>query len=381
MKKLLSIFLLLSITCNSQFRLVKDIYTGNNDSFPLGFVTYNGRLFFGAVNPVNDLQTIYTSDGTTLGTIPVLMNFNSNVFATCTTYEPEFFNFNSDLYFSARTPVNLSNSESFVVKISGTDTSTNLVYNLSANTQRTNSSFSNAVYANNKIVFNPLNAQSFLGGVEPYVIDLNNPANNGMLINVHTTNDSYPSDFKVFGNGIYFSALNNISNRDMYVTNGLSGGTTVNLNASNGFPNASPANFNVIENDMLFTAFTVLFGNGLYKTNGTVGNWSFIANAAYGSGFKVIDNLLYFSATDGLNGHELWRSDGTVAGTYTIKNINVSGDSNPRDFIKISNTIYFVAEGNNNSGAEIWRTDGTQIGTQLVKEININGSSDPYFFN
>ena len=380
MKHLVIVILLLSLTTQAQFRLVKDIYTGNNDSFPLNFENYNGKLFFGAINPVTDLQTIYVSDGTTVGTTPLVINFASNVLATATTYEPEFFKLNTDLYFSVRTPVSINNSVSYVVKVSGTSTTTNLVYNLSANTQKTNSSFSNAVILNNKIVFNPRYAESFLGGIEPYVIDLNNASNSGVLKDINISNDSNPTDLTVFAGSIFFAAKTNSTNTDMYKSNGLTSGTSVFLNATNGFPNTSPANFKVLGNSMIFTAFTVQYGNGLYKTTGATGNWSFLANAAYSNNLKVIDNLIYFSGNDGTNGQELWRTDGTVAGTYMVRNINVSGNSNPRDFIKIGNLVYFVAEGNNNTGgAEIWKTDGTQAGTQLVKEVNTNGSSEPTF--
>lgn len=95
--------------------------------------------------------------------------------------------------------------------------------------------------------------------------------------------------------------------------------------------------------------------------------------------FMKLNGKLYFSADDGSNGRELWVSDGTSGGTTMVKNINPSGDSNPVRFIELNGKIYFQAD-NGFNGKELWVTDGTATGTTMVKNINPSGDGNAYPF-
>lgn len=75
-----------------------------------------------------------------------------------------------------------------------------------------------------------------------------------------------------------------------------------------------------------------------------------------------------FAANDGSSGNELWKTDGTEAGTVLVKDINASGDSNPKEFVQIGSTFYFVAD-DGVHGQELWKSDGTASGTKMVKDI------------
>ncbi|MEW4925053.1 ELWxxDGT repeat protein [Algibacter sp. 2305UL17-15] len=72
----------------------------------------------------------------------------------------------------------------------------------------------------------------------------------------------------------------------------------------------------------------------------------------------------------------------TQAQVSLVKDINPSGDSNPKYFTEHNGILYFQA-GNTGSGGntELWRTDGTASGTALVKELRFStSSSDPRNF-
>src|SRR5512139_2500599 len=90
-----------------------------------------------------------------------------------------------------------------------------------------------------------------------------------------------------------------------------------------------------------------------------------------------VNGTLYFSATDAVNGTELWKSDGTSAGTVMVKNINLAGSSNPQFLTDVNGTLYFSATDAVN-GTELWKSDGTSAGTVMVKDINPGiGDSNP----
>ncbi|MBW2524856.1 MAG: hypothetical protein JRI23_11800 [Deltaproteobacteria bacterium] len=90
------------------------------------------------------------------------------------------------------------------------------------------------------------------------------------------------------------------------------------------------------------------------------------------------DSCWHYLAGDGVGGIELWRSDGTAAGTALVKDINPSGDSQPRHFRRLGGVVYFSAD-DGSSGRELWRTDGTDAGTHRVEDI-VSGptSSNPH---
>ena len=65
---------------------------------------------------------------------------------------------------------------------------------------------------------------------------------------------------------------------------------------------------------------------------------------------------------------ELWTSDGTANGTKLVKDINLGDkDSNPRSFINLNGTLYFIASNylsdHGKAFEKIWKSDGTEKGT------------------
>lgn len=103
------------------------------------------------------------------------------------------------------------------------------------------------------------------------------------------------------------------------------------------------------------------------------------------SEFVEFNGKLIFKATGDSLGTELYISDGTEAGTMVLKNINDStsvagGSSNPGDFYRFNNQLYFQAN-NGSQGSELWVTDGTPEGTHLVHDVTDGAlSSSPTDF-
>src|SRR5690606_25151608 len=80
--------------------------------------------------------------------------------------------------------------------------------------------------------------------------------------------------------------------------------------------------YTTVGNKVFFVASEPLTGKELYVTDGTTGGTTLIdinpgKGASSPAGLTEMNGVLYFSATDGSQstaGTELWRSDGTAAG-------------------------------------------------------------------
>lgn len=388
MKKLLLITVFcFALTTSAQFRLVKDIRSGTSSSLGISFFEYNGRLFFSAYDngSTPSARHIYATDGTTAGTVNIRLDTpNTGTLAHNPYPEIGFHEFNSELYFDVKVETNWGLGT--VVKLSGTSNTTSEVFKLSISTDHYQSRFMNAVLLNNKIVFDPVIANGSVGGIEPYVIDLVNPANSGILKNVFPTPaNSVPLDFTLFNNHIYFSAYG-LESREIYKTDGTEAGTDlfydINTDANGG---STPDQFTVLGTKLTFVAKHNSLGRELFKTNGNTGNLTLIKDIntsgdSNPTSVTEIGGLLYFSADNGSVGQELWKSNGlNGSGTTMIKDINPTGDSNASKFILFNGDIYFTADDGVN-GIELWKTDGSNAGTTLVKDINLTGSSLPDYF-
>ena len=122
----------------------------------------------------------------------------------------------------------------------------------------------------------------------------------------------------------------------------------------------------------------------LWKSDGTAAGTVMVkdinlSGSSNPSQLTAFGNTIYFAATDGTNGYELWKSDGTPDGTVMVRDINPSGDSNPESMAAFGSAIYFDAyEGT--YGNELWKSDGTRDGTVLVKDFDVSpgGNGSPY---
>jgi ELWxxDGT repeat protein len=94
--------------------------------------------------------------------------------------------------------------------------------------------------------------------------------------------------------------------------------------------------------------------------------------------FTPMDGVLYFTAADSSGNTELWKSDGTAIGTVMVKDINTSGNSNPKSLTAVNGTLYFGAV-DNAGNQELWKSDGTIAGT--VKVTNFGGGENSYYFS
>lgn len=135
--------------------------------------------------------------------------------------------------------------------------------------------------------------------------------------------------------------------------------------------------------DRLGTAGGILYivqrtpehGAELWKSDGTADGMSLVKDIVPGtnsSGPEMLNaagNTLVFLASTPTYGRELWRSDGTEAGTYLLRDIAL-GTASPNivSMVPSGRYLYFIVDAGS-SGRRLWRTDGTIAGTILLAEV------------
>jgi ELWxxDGT repeat protein len=307
--------------------LLKDIATGANagghpnDSYPENFaVLANGRAVFQANN-----GDLWSTDGTSAGTMLVKDSFDWRVFAVLPNGQAVFQN--SDL---------THGTELWVTD--GTSAGTMLVKDIAT------------------------------------------------VVDAWGQKSSYPENFAVLPNGrAVFQARDATHGAELWITDGTSAGTMLVKDIapgdlSNGIPNGSyPRDFAVLPNGRaVFTAEESHDNRELWVTDGTGPGTMLLKDiSANGAmrlfGLTVIDANVYFWANDGVNGAEPWVTDGTSANTKLVADINNSGDSSPTaesssQFIKFGDQVYFQAN-NGINGMEIWSTSPLLGGARIVADI------------
>lgn len=396
--------------------MVKDLNSGSNGSSPSSLYTTNNLLYFSAYSLSYIGTELYVSDGTTAGTV-LLKDIDNG---SSSSSPSEFIEFNSEIYFQAK----YLNDGFELWKTDGTAAGTVLVKTLSTGITSGNPNnfkvfgnkllFGGTTYGNDQELWcsdgttagtfrlrdiNPGNnsadysnwgvydnnlyfdAISSTYGRELFKSD-GTTAGTGLFMDIFpgSTNHSFPGNFNVAGQNLYFTAINSSTQVDpkIYMSDGSVGGT-VPITGSNDF------------NSLMFTLDNSMYyfmgtNDVLYKVDGSIptmvgaiSTFNNDNNPIDGNLRKIIINdILYFVVDNIYKGYELWRSDGTLSGTFLVKDIaSGSNSSNPYYFVNLNGTLYFVANDYVN-GLELWKSDGTTQGTVLVKDINPgSGGSDP----
>lgn len=227
--------------------------------------------------------------------------------------------------------------------------------------------------------------------------------------------DSYPTDFTVCGDRMFFTADRGDGGRQLWISNGSAAGTSMVREFSR-----SVSDLTTVGNLVVFNTDDGFHGRELWRSNGTPGgtmlvkdfkgsgdsdpdvlaragnNLFFLAKATDGqtklhatdgtnagtretipttgtdaqpiTASGALGNLLLFGTKDAAGDYELWKSDGSLGGTVRVTNINASAASLPQSFTEMAGYTLFTADDGVN-GRELWRTDGTAGGTRLVKDL------------
>jgi len=215
--------------------------------------------------------------------------------------------------------------------------------------------------------------------------------------------DSAPTEFVTAGGKVFFAANHQDPNigglfrrRQLWVTDGTTGGTQMLTNLQGGIHSSGPLepdprDLTVVGNLVYFTAYTQANGRELWVSDGTSAGTQMVVDLSPTMApppfmgptntFNTNTHETFVAFGDSIvfnKSNELWISDGTAGGTVQLFTSDSGFDSSPRDLAVVDDTIYFTAD-LGNLGRELWKSDGTPGGTVLVKNIHTstNVGSDP----
>ncbi len=147
--------------------------------------------------------------------------------------------------------------------------------------------------------------------------------------------------------------------------------------------------------NIIFANFTYQYNRELWVSDGTTGGTKMLKDIFKGTGrgiengdnahaFQIIGDKAVFAANDGKHGSEIWVTDGTAAGTMMLADTWLGTKDGVGTFLRdmptIDDQLFFVQRAqvlhdDSFYGAhKLWTTDGTKAGT---KQINLAVAGEP----
>lgn len=209
-------------------------------------------------------------------------------------------------------------------------------------------------------------------GLAPFTLALAPLAAQTLVKDINTNlpddlEGSSPQEMVFAGGLTFFTAEGEGTGRELFVSDGTQGGTTIVVDLVEGLQSSNPSNLTAVGNVVYFTAVDSLGQFDLYQSDGTAqGTAPFVSDIPYYSpnGLFAHNGLLYFRADPEpvvfIGDYELWVSDGTASGTFPL---TVDEDNFGTIKVGEGNYLYYTA------GADLWRTDGTLAGIELVADV------------
>ena len=326
-------------------KLVKDIHP---DGVGVGgtsdFAVLNGKLFFTARTPSNQLPELWVTDGTEAGTYAAE---GANA-AQEGSKDPEMLTaHDGKLYFKAHNQ-DSQNAQLWVYD----GVSTSVVYDIEPDQMVTSGSTLFFV------------ADDGTHGKELWQTD-GTTSGTTLVKDIYQGPESYVGPFQLtdVAGTLYFVHQND----QIWKSNGTEDGTVMvkNLHLT--------GNFDYFLSDFVSVDHTLYFVQGspydqsyIWKSDGTeAGTIKVDENSSY---FEItqltaIGSTLYFTDWDGL-----WKSDGTAKGTTFVKEVRQDYLYHYRLGYNDDNLLFAATD--EAHAIELWISDGTEAGTHVLKDIN-----------
>jgi ELWxxDGT repeat protein len=191
---------------------------------------------------------------------------------------------------------------------------------------------------------------------------------------------SKPEGYVAVGKVAFFTAIDSLSGRELYRTDGTPAGTFQVVDACPGPCIGGPGFVAQNGKSYFFTASSGEHSRELWVSGGLPANTFRLTDPLRFAGqgiwsvWMASQSVLYFAADDGIHGMELWRTDGTRAGTHLAVDIRPGpAGSDPNELTDFAGRLFFRAD-DGQRGPSLWKSDGTAAGTQPVRDP-IQGSA------
>lgn len=351
--------------------LVKDIYTGAQNSVPLLIGDINGRLIFMA-STATEGQELWISDGTNSGTT-LLKDLGNDKLKYLV--KNSALQVDSIIYFSIRN----SDKSNSLWRTDGTANGTIKLcetYSIEALENRSNIfAFKNRVFFTG---FDTLNGDELWvtdGTVQGTKLfyDINKiPGKGSTIIDMQTLN-----------NQLYFKANDGIHGLELWTSDGESNTHLLTDLYPGPISGAVDLGYGKhlirLNNHLYFTGISdSLIGNELYQTDGTdtgtllFGDFNRAKNkGSYPRINSISDNYFTFYVYDSSASYVLYRTDGSHNGTFRIgKDKDYPIGLLISDFYETLNNKTFFGICTQSEGCEYWVSDGSAAGTYPLLDIN-----------
>ncbi|MFL5349898.1 MAG: ELWxxDGT repeat protein [Hyalangium sp.] len=180
------------------------------------------------------------------------------------------------------------------------------------------------------------------------------------------------------GSRLFFVVSDADHGRELWVSDGTTGGTRLVKDIVPGPGDSGPYHLKAVGSWLLFFRYipetpTSPSRTELWRSDGTEAGTVRIKDLGADTSLSFVDvvvnNTLFFVFTDPAHGTELWKSNGTEAGTGLVKDILPGPDSSyPYGLRALGHNVYFTAT-DLAHGTELWRSDGTLSGTVLAADL------------
>ncbi|HEY2395560.1 MAG TPA: hypothetical protein VGH81_06195 [Rudaea sp.] len=342
--------------------IFKDICAGSCGSNPRSLTTLNTalgtRLLFFASSTSGATPSVYVSDGTPTGTVPIfgLETVNVTGFTVSGTLA----------YFTDNTNLRLYRTD-------GTTGGTILVADFGGDEFVSMRNALGPVGTNRVII----GADDGFVGNEPYIAGPN-AGNISLLKNIAPDlGYSDPQELTDVGGTLFFSAFSETTGRELWKVVDPVAGAVLVADIAPGAGNSNPQELNAFDGKLVFSIRPDTGPAQIYVSDGTADGTHPLKDLGpdntlvYFNCLSVAGDRLYFNGDDSTaNGIGPWISDGTAAGTHDI---NPGGIDNGsfclgNGFASAGNKVLFQAR-DKTRGYELFRSDGTEGGTALVRDI------------
>lgn len=352
-------------TSQSDFKLLKDINTMSSSHIQAGsnwhLAELNGIMYFSALGDLTGRE-LWRSDGTEAGTWLVKDIEPGNKSSSVSNITA----FKDKIYFVANNP-------QFGTEVHHSDGTTNgttvlsdvIPGNVTAN-------ISGLTVADDWLYFKVLDNE-----YREFIVATNGDWNQVQLVSRLTMEGiSGASDFATLNNKLFFTAFNEITGREVYVADALTGAVKLikNINPESiERSKKDPQNLTALNGYIYFQEYDGI-NTKLWRTDGTTAGTIPVSNSSSVSlnaqEFSVSGDVLYFAAITNVTGRELFKYNTvTPNGIELVADLSPGADSSAFfDFASANNLLYFVS--NAQGKKKLWRTDGTQASTFALHSFN-----------